>query len=40
VTLFLGSVIALVANQSPTVVAGSAVNVITPKGEDNYRVEV
>jgi hypothetical protein len=40
VTLFMGTVISLVANSAPTVQAGSTVNVITPKGQMNYEVEV
>lgn len=38
VSLFLGSVIAIVANQAPTVKPGDPVNVSTPAGEDNYRI--
>lgn len=38
VTLFLGAAIALVANSTPTVNAGAPVNVVTPQGEDNYRI--
>jgi hypothetical protein len=40
VTLFLGAVIALVANGTPTVNAGSDVNVRTPAGEANYTTTV
>jgi hypothetical protein len=40
VTLFLGTVISLVANQAPTVQAGSTVNVVTPPGQVDYKVEV
>jgi hypothetical protein len=39
VTLFLGSVIAIVANQAPTVNAGDTVNVSTPAGQANYKIE-
>lgn len=38
VTLFLGSAIALVANQSPTVSPGDVVKVATPAGQDNYTI--
>jgi hypothetical protein len=40
VTLFLGTVIAVIANQAPTVNAGSEVNVITPAGQPNRTVTV
>jgi hypothetical protein len=40
VTLFLGSVISLVANQSPTVNEGSTVNVVTPQGQPNREITV
>ena len=40
VTLFLGSVIAVIANQAPTVNEGSTVNVVTPAGQDNRTVTV
>jgi hypothetical protein len=36
----MGAVIALVAGQPPTVTAGSTVNVVTPKGQQDYAVEV
>ena len=39
-TLFLGSVIAIVANGAPTVNAGDTVNVVTPAGEPNRAVTV
>lgn len=39
-TLFLGSVIAVIANQAPTVAEGSTVNVVTPAGRDNYQATV
>ena len=35
VTLFLGSVIAIVANQPPTVAVGAPYNVVTPTGQPN-----
>lgn len=35
VTLFLGSVIAIVANQPPTVSPGDTITVVTPPGEPN-----
>lgn len=38
VTLFLGSAIALVANQPATVTEGDTVNVITPQGEPNRTI--
>jgi hypothetical protein len=40
VTLFLGTVIAVIANQAPTVAEGSTVNVVTPAGQDNRTVTV
>ncbi len=40
VTLFLGSVIAIVANQPPTVNSGDTVNVVTPAGQPNTSVTV
>jgi protein-S-isoprenylcysteine O-methyltransferase Ste14 len=40
ITLFFGAAISLLANQPPTVTAGSTVNVVTPKGQQNYEVEV
>ena len=40
VSLFLGTVIAVIANQAPTVNEGSTVNVITPAGQDNRTVTV
>jgi hypothetical protein len=40
VTLFLGTVIAVIANQAPTVNAGSEVNVVTPAGQPNRTVTV
>jgi hypothetical protein len=40
VTLFLGTVIAVIANQAPTVNAGSDVNVVTPAGQPNRTVTV
>ena len=36
--LFLGAVISLVANQPPTVNEGSAINVVTPPGQDNVPI--
>lgn len=36
----LAVVIALIANQPPTVSAGDRVNVVTPPGETNYTVKV
>lgn len=38
VTLFLGSAIALVANQPPTVNSGDTVKVTTPAGDPNYTI--
>ena len=38
VTLFLGSVIALVSNQPPTVNPGDLVNVTTPAGEADRQI--
>jgi hypothetical protein len=35
VSLFLGTVIAIVANQPPTVNEGAKVNVVTPEGTPN-----
>jgi hypothetical protein len=40
VTLFLGAVIALVANGTPTVNAGSDVKVVTPAGQADYTTTV
>jgi hypothetical protein len=40
VTLFLGTVIAVIANQAPTVNEGTQVNVVTPAGQDNRTVTV
>jgi hypothetical protein len=40
VTLFLGTVIAVIANQAPTVNEGTLVNVVTPAGQDNRTVTV
>jgi hypothetical protein len=40
VTLFLGTVIAVIANQAPTVNAGAQINVVTPAGEPNRTVTV
>lgn len=39
-TLLFGSIIALVANQAPTVQAGDTVKVVTPAGEPNRTVTV
>ena len=36
----MGAIIALVANQPPTINQGDAVNVITPQGEPNKTVTV
>jgi len=38
VTLLFGAFISLVANQAPTVNAGTTVNVVTPAGQDDYEV--
>ena len=38
VTLFLGTVISLVANQAPTVNSGDTVNVVTPAGVPNRTI--
>lgn len=38
VTLFLGSAIALLANQPPTVNEGDTVNVVTPADEPNRTI--
>jgi hypothetical protein len=40
VSLFLGTVIALVANSAPTVNAGDTVKIQTPAGEPNRTVTV
>ena len=40
ITLLFGAVIALVANQPPTVNEGSTVNVVTPSGQPNTTVVV
>ena len=40
ITVFLGAAISLLANQAPTVNAGTQVNVVTPAGEPNRRVTV
>lgn len=40
VGLLLGAIIALIANQPPTVAPGSTVNVQTPAGQDNRTVTV
>jgi hypothetical protein len=40
VTLFLGTVIMVIANQAPTVNEGATVNVVTPAGQDNRTVTV
>ena len=40
ITLLFGAIIALVANQAPTVNAGDHVNVVTPSGEPNKTVTV
>jgi hypothetical protein len=39
-SLFLGTVIAILANGTPTVNAGDTVNVVTPAGEPNKTVTV
>lgn len=39
-TLFMGAAIALIANNPPTVNAGTDVNVVTPAGEPNRTVTV
>lgn len=38
INLAAAAVISLVANQAPTVNAGSTVNVVTPNGDPNRRV--
>jgi hypothetical protein len=38
VTLFLGTVISLVANSAPTVNSGDSINVVTPAGEPNRTI--
>ena len=40
ITLLFGAVIALVANQAPTVNSGDTVKVVTPSGEPNKTVTV
>ena len=40
ITLFFGSIIALIANQAPTINAGDTVKIQTPAGEANRTVTV